>query len=246
MSISYKSLDTDKIVATVEILKRRIHERFPEAGLYKVATQLLEIAYESRARTDQIRQPIFWVRILNIVLIALIMLSLISAVVRFQLRFDDMHLFDFIQALEAGINDVVLIGAGIFFLVTLEQRIKRGRALKALHELRSLAHVIDMHQLTKDPERLFFNSVPTASSPRVQMSPYELSRYLDYCSEMLSLCGKLAALYMQGFDDSVVLQSVNEIENLTTTLSQKIWQKLVILNDTVIRDAKLAGQIKLS
>lgn len=236
--MSYKSLDTDKIVITVELLGKRIKERFPESGLYKVALQLLEIAFESRKRTRAIRQPIVWVRVLNILFIGLIVLSLIGAIARFRLGLEDLHFFDFVQALEAGINDVVLIGAGIFFLVTLEQRIKRVRALTALHELRSVAHVIDMHQLTKDPERLFLKGDLTPSSPKPMMTPYELSRYLDYCSEMLSLTGKLAALYMQDFDDGVVLQSVNEIENLTTGLSQKIWQKLVILNESVLQTAK--------
>ena len=28
---------------------------------------------------------------------------------------------------------------------------RQGRILEALNELRSIAHVIDMHQLTKDP-----------------------------------------------------------------------------------------------
>jgi hypothetical protein len=63
------------------------------------------------------------------------------------------------------------------------------------------------------------------------MSVYEIMRYLDYCSEMLSLTGKVAALYAQNFRDGVVLSSViNEIENLTTGLSRKIWQKIMILH----------------
>ena len=48
-------------------------------------------------------------------------------------------------------NIIVLMGAALFFLVTIEDRLKRRRALTALHELRSIVHVIDMHQLTKDP-----------------------------------------------------------------------------------------------
>ncbi|MCA9835507.1 MAG: hypothetical protein KC422_01270 [Trueperaceae bacterium] len=232
--MSYKALDTDKIVTTVEILGKRIHERFPNSGLYRVSQQLLDIAFESRKRTAEIKEPIMWVRALNVFFIVLIILTLLGSMARFRLGFADLHFFDFIQALEAGINDVVLIGAGVFFLITLEQRIKRTRALKALHELRSVAHVIDMHQLTKDPERLLSKGDRTASSPKASMSPYELGRYLDYCSEMLSLTGKLAALYMQDFDDSVVLQSVNEIEDLTTGLSQKIWQKLVILHESTL------------
>ena len=48
------------------------------------------------------------------------------------------------------------------------------------------------------------------------MSAAELVRYLDYCSELLSLTGKLAALYIQRFDDEITLSAVNDIENLTT------------------------------
>lgn len=55
-------------------------------------------------------------------------------------------------------------------------------------------------------------------------------RYLDYCSEMLSLIGKLAAFYVQKFDDPVALAAVNEVEELTSGLSRKIWQKIMIVN----------------
>lgn len=57
-----------------------------------------------------------------------------------------------------------------------------------------------------------------------------MTRYLDYSSEMLSLAGKVAALYAQGFSDPVALSAVNEVENLTTGLSRKIWQKIMILH----------------
>jgi hypothetical protein len=132
--------------------------------------------------------------------------------------------------LESAIYDILLIGAAIFFLVTIEGKVKRARAMKALHELRSIAHIIDMHQLTKDPERMLARSQATASSPKPRMTAFELSRYLDYCSEMLSLVGKIAALYIQHLDDGVALAAVNEIEALTTGLNSKIWQKLTILH----------------
>ena len=70
----------------------------------------------------------------------------------------------------------------------------------------------------------------TSNSPTASMTPFELSRYLDYCSEMLSLIGKLSALYVQGFDDPVAVQAVSDLEQLTTSLSRKIWQKIVLLN----------------
>ena len=67
-----------------------------------------------------------------------------------------------------------------------------------------------------------------------RLGRFELARYLDYCSEMLSLSGKVAALYVQYLDDPVVLAAVNEVETLATGISGKIWQKIVIL-DTVER-----------
>jgi len=125
-----------------------------------------------------------------------------------------------------------LIGVVVFFLIGFERRIKRQKALKAIHQLRAVAHVIDMHQLTKDPAAYNDSYVSTASSPQRSLTTAELIRYLDYCSELLSLTGKLAALYIQRFDDEVALSAANDIENLTTHLSRKIWQKVMIAHNT--------------
>jgi hypothetical protein len=137
---------------------------------------------------------------------------------------------EFLQALDAALNTVLLIGGAIFSLFTLEIRMKRNRALKLVHELRSLAHIVDMHQLTKDPATITGAGPRTASSPKRSMTRFELSRYLDYCSEMSSLIGKIAALYVQDYDDPVVLSAVDQIEDLTTSLSRKTWQKITINN----------------
>ena len=128
---------------------------------------------------------------------------------------------------------ILLVGAGTWFLLNLEARIKRERALAALHELRSIAHVIDMHQLTKDPTSFVGQGQRTASSPERDLTPFQLMRYLDYCAEMLSLTGKLAALYMQKLRDPVVIATVNEIEHLTSGFSQKVWQKIMIIRSEV-------------
>ena len=49
---------------------------------------------------------------------------------------------------------------------------------------------------------------------------------------MLSLIGKVAALYVQGFPDPVALQAVDDIEGLTTSLSREIWQKIMIIEQS--------------
>lgn len=85
-----------------------------------------------------------------------------------------------LEELDAGFNVLILFGASLFFLLSLESRIKRHHILQALHELRSISHVIDMHQLTKDPSQLLGSAelhciltrkithpIPTDSLPRL-------------------------------------------------------------------------------
>jgi hypothetical protein len=226
----YRRLDPAEIVRTLETLNNRIEERFPGAGLARLCAELLDVARHAQDRAAWIARPQAALRVGAWALVVLIVAGMITTLVTFQMPEVGFDLVDFIQVLEAGINDVVLIGVAVFFLITLETRLKRRRALDALHELRVIAHIIDMHQLTKDPERMATERADTASSPQRTMSPAELGRYLDYCSEMLSLTGKVAALYVQRFPDTVAVATVNEIEDLTTGLSRKIWQKLMMLH----------------
>src|SRR5262249_32229359 len=140
------------------------------------------------------------------------------------------------QGIDALANLVVLTGGTLVFMITIEQRLKRRRALSALHELRAIVHVIDMHQLTKDPSAAVSVGGKTASSPARTLTPYELSRYLDYCSEMMSLTSKVAVLFAQSLPDAVVTEAVSDIERIASGMSQKIWQKIMML-DSVIRNA---------
>ena len=231
---SKHDLDDAAIVETVDRLARRIRERFPNAGLNDVAAELLAVAQQARVRAAAIRRPNWPLRIvIGLFIAALVAFALYGLwAIGVEIPRRPVEPIEMLSAIEAAINDVVLIGAAIFFLITLETRIKRARALDALHELRSLAHIIDMHQLTKDPASLLQSGPQTASSPKRTMTAFELSRYLDYCVEMLSLCGKIASLYVEGFTDGVALGTVNEIEQLTTGLSRKIWQKLMLLQRT--------------
>jgi len=226
----YRSLNPEHIVQTIVQLHDRIQERFPGSGLSKVAEELQQIGNEAVARAEWIAKPLLVLRLAIGILLALLAAIILLALANLNVSKMWESFADFVQAVEAGINDIVFVGIAIFFLVTLEARIKRQRALKAVHELRSLAHIIDMHQLTKDPHVILNPGAFTKSSPKRTMTDFELSRYLDYCSEMLSLSGKVAALYVQRFDDPVALSAVDQIEDLTTGLSRKIWQKITLIN----------------
>ena len=70
---------------------------------------------------------------------------------------------------------------------------------------------------------------PTAQGSSRLTDAADLARYLDYCSEMLSITGKVAALFAQSVNDDVVIDGVNDIENLSTNLARKIWQKITLI-----------------
>lgn len=234
MASSLQQLDPDKIIDTVARLSRRIRERFPDAGLNNVCQKLLEIARRARTTASEIDAPITWARVLSGVIIAALLTIIVIAIVAVFAEAAEegqprLSAGELVQVIEATGNELVAIGITIFFLVSLESRLKRRRALKAIHELRVIAHIIDMHQLTKDPERL--TGPATESSPRRTMTPFLLNRYLDYCSEMLALTGKLGVLYVQNFPDQQAVSAVNAVEALTDGLSRKIWQKIVILHN---------------
>src|SRR6478735_804760 len=79
-----------------------------------------------------------------------------------------------------------------------------------VQRLRSLAHVVDMHQLDEDPEQARADYHPTSVSPvRRIMDAEELHHYLDYCSELVSLIAKTAALCAERTSDPVVLGTVS-------------------------------------
>jgi len=237
-SAMYRTLQPDRIVATLEQLEARIGARFPQAGLTKVCAELTDVARASQARARTISRPAYLLRALIFALIAggLAALAYVGVVLVENKKSSD-DLFSTIQGVEATFNIVVLTGAAIFFLVRIEERVKRARALTALNELRSIVHVIDMHQLTKDP--MMIDGPRTSASPQRDMGAFELTRYLDYCSEMLSLTAKIAAVYAQSTSDDVVIEAASDLSTLTTNLSSKIWQKI-----TLVQASGRMGQVR--
>jgi hypothetical protein len=225
-------LRAEKVLPSIETLCQRIDDRFPTRGLAKVCHEFHKVALETENHISWIKRPILWLRVFNTLLIGIVITLVLNALLRFEGGFVGLALVDLIGLIEAGINDMVFLGVGIFFLVSIENRIKRSQALKALNDLRVFAHVIDMHQLTKEPLRVKDSdeTQDTEHSPKRELTAFELTRYLDYCSEMLSLIGKISALYAQAFEDEVVLAAVNEIEALTNSLARKVWQKIMIIH----------------
>jgi hypothetical protein len=219
------------VVETIERLVARICERFGDCGLYRLCAQLHQIAKEDTQRAVSIGRSYIWLRglVFAILAIGLAVLGWMLTLIDFTKAAAD-NVYSVAQGIEAAANLTVLTGAAMLSLLKLEERFKRRRALAALHELRSIVHVIDMHQLTKDPSK-FVVRANTPSSPPVLLNEFQMTRYLDYCSEMLSLTSKVAVLFGQSLDDQAVADVVSDIERVSAGLSQKIWQKIMILQE---------------
>ncbi len=233
--MAYRSLDSSQIVQTLEILAHRIDERFPGSGLAAVARELEALGRFCAREAEALGKPNWPIRSAAALLIlGVIVFSIFLLMQPFRsgASFDFGSTGDYLQAIESAVNEAVFLGIAVWFLASLEVRAKRLRALNAIHQLRSIAHVVDMHQLTKDPHQLLVERADTASSPVRTMSRDQLTRYLDYCTELLSLSSKVAALFVQEMNDEHVLAAVDEVSGLTNGLSQKIWQKLTILETT--------------
>lgn len=222
-------LNAVEIQATIDRLCQRIDERFPDAGLAAVCRRLHEISLEEHQIVRWIARPNYWLRAGIVGLVALATGLLVASLLQIKFKTEGIALPDFVQMTEAAVSEVVLIGAGVITLITFENRRKRQRVIEAVNRLRSVAHVVDAHQLTKDPDRLNQIHRLTAHSPDQGLDAYGLGRYLDYCTEMLALISKLGFLFVQEFHDPVATAAVNDLESLTTGLSRKIWQKIIIL-----------------
>jgi len=226
----FRSLDAEKILSTTERLQRRVVERFSNRGLAGVATEVVALARAVMAEVKVLARPIWWLRIVVAATVgigAAVFLWVGSIV---PLNHVGREAISSLQGVEAAINTALLAGLGLMALIRLEARVKRQRVARGLHALRSVIHVIDMHQMTKDPVTAARGYRPTAASPLRDLDAANLERYLDYCSELLAITGKLAALYAQAVPDEGVAQAVNDIELLGASLSRKIWQKISLID----------------
>jgi hypothetical protein len=226
----HEPLEAPAVKETVEELYGRIEARFPQRGLLGVCGDLVKLVDEVQdtagAGQRRIRLARYVSRVVMVGVILVTAVALAFAGHDAVTGDDTLTSVDVLDVAGTAIQDLVYAAIAIFFLWSFPERLERSRLLGLLHQLRSTAHVIDMHQLTKDPEQLKPSFRPTAKSHKLGMTRDQVERYLDYCSEMLSLVGKTAALCAEESRDAVILETVSTIENLTVGLSRKIWQKI--------------------
>src|SRR4051812_14470815 len=197
----YRELDPAKIIETTRNLAARVSERLPNSGLSLVAADVVRAAQDAAALSAKVERPMWGLRVAG-GLLTIAFVALLVTVIRalHQVPMDPANASDLVQGIAAFVDDMVFASIAVWFAFSLETRVKRKAALRLIGQLRAVAHVIDMHQLTKDPD--FVSDTPpepTPSAPKLTLTPPLLVRYLDYCSELLSMLAKLAALSAQRF-----------------------------------------------
>lgn len=231
-------LDAVSVRATAERLDARIGARFPNRNLTRLPRQLIEVIDHLAQRQDVWQTRRRWLVLSCRVGILMVVGGLVAALVLIGVQASastEPHGWDWLSVFESLVNDAVFAGIAIYFMWALPERLQRHGDLATLQRLRSLAHVIDMHQLTKDPERLRSDFHSTSASVPLDLTAIELSNYLDYCSELLSMVGKTAALFGEHTDDRTTLSTIAGIEELTNGLSRKIWAKISLLPAAIQR-----------
>ena len=130
----------------------------------------------------------------------------------------------FMQSMNVSSGIGVYVVGILILLVTAEVRLKRRKALQAIGELRTMAHIIDMDQLSKDQEIERFRQDFSRLKDKFR-------EYLHACTSLLSLLSKIGQLYVENFPDAVAISAVNQFEEVCNGLNTKIWEKIIAVSE---------------
>jgi hypothetical protein len=229
-----EKLEPVPVIGTARRLRDRVGARFPDRGIHRVAQELASLTEQVADTSAGSRRRSRLVRAGSRSLIGLVVLvALVAFGFAVESAFTDApdNGLDWLPLIESAVNDIVFVAIAVVLLHSFPERVQRAELLAKLHRLRSLAHIIDMHQLTKEPESLRDAFVNGTDGAEVDLTPEQIEYYLEYCTELLSLVGKAAALCAEESQDEIVLNTVSTIESLTMGMSRKVWQKITVLSE---------------
>jgi hypothetical protein len=217
-----RALDADEIMATLTAIGHRIGAEFPSSDLVQSHADLMQLTRQTRANVANVRRTPWFIRLAFIVavIVLLILLSLLGKII-LGVRATD-ELSDLMQGLDSAIVTGNVFTSGIaVYILSLDTQLRRKRGLVALNEIRDTAHAIDMQEIVQSSNR----AANSKFSGNASYANFDACGYLDCCSDMLSICGKLAALYSQAMHDNFIVDTVANIERLTAELSHKMWRR---------------------
>lgn len=231
-------------------LESRIRARFPTSSLLNNASWLRVLVGNAPSETRAYQRRFMALRLVFVVIALAIAGGLIFAVYQLNLNYKPASLVDLAQLVESGINDVIFLSIGAFFLFRIEPWIKRRRMLLFLGRLRDLVHVTQLLQMHKDPERVVRpddrSTEVTPELGAIGTSAFLMGKYLDYCLDMLTLISAVAAFVGRDVTDKQLRDGVWEIEELCSTISAKISNKTLMLFSALVEERRVESVTKNS
>ena len=222
-------LNPARIIETAENLARDIGEKLPVSSLAGLAVELAHIAHATVERTQQARRPIYAIRVLSFLAISTSLLGLCYLLDHIHARWEFGTIAEVFDATDAGFNLLVLLAGALWFLITIENRIKRKKALEFIEELREFIHVIDVTQLFYTP--LVYNSDPAAARTSVTFD----YTYFLFCTQMLAVISNLAPLYTRGAAGDSILRAASDVEMLANAITTKLLSKAESIRQAAAR-----------
>jgi hypothetical protein len=225
------AFDSVKLIDTIGRVVAQVEAEFPKADLLQVGKSVMELAHKAEARSTAIQKTNPWLRF-GIILVLALGFSAGFFVVNNIRRFPDTgDLFTMFQGLEAVLNVVILSGAAIFSIVTIETRWQRNAALKEINAVVSLIHIIDMHQLGKHAMIAEMRNMTRNGLLKEEFYTLsQINRYFDFCSDLMSLAAKITLIYEEKLPDSVISDAVTDAAQLATALSNETYQKMMLID----------------
>jgi hypothetical protein len=126
----YTELKLDLILETLRTLQSRIVERFPGSGLARIAADLHALGVETAPVLERAKQPDLLLRAgATLAIVLLLALGVAPLYWMRSLSFDDLaQVGTLMQAVEAATQNLIFLAIAVWFLYTIEGRLKRGAA----------------------------------------------------------------------------------------------------------------------
>jgi hypothetical protein len=139
-----------------------------------------------------------------------------------------------IQIIESASNLVLVTGAAILSLLSLDKKLRRRKLRSRTALIRSIINTIALLQLEKDPSRLSRDkSQNTAHSPQLNFTALELDCYFEYSIEALEICSAILSTYAKVLDDAVLLEEISDLQELASAKQDMISRRRERLQNIV-------------
>lgn len=210
-------LRAEDIQEMLEKQKVQLYKDFPTSTLNNTCESMLTISREINRTIKEVNKRNYIVTGLLCILSVLIFSSITYTWKKLNITFTEINVSDFVQMFDASFSFLILLGSGALFLISYQSKARKKKLTRAISKLTGLAHVIEAHQLSKDPHSHPFQD------------DEQLIKYLGHCSDLLALTSKIGFLYVQAFDDPETQAVESGLENLISGISRKVWQKIMII-----------------